>query len=259
MRLGETIYRLRTAAHLSQGDLADALNVSRQSVSKWENDTAVPELDKLIKISQLFGITLDELVGIENKEADSPPDTEATQTPVPETETKQGLSPLRISGIILLAFGGLCFVVFTVVGLFTNLILLGLLIALPFVLCGTICMVCQHNIGLLCGWSLYLPLWLVCTVLTVRTYGTMHYLVGIILLLWGLILTVITIRRMRQGKLGFSKWGNILLSVLMITLTSINIWGILPPMDMDTDNPFINESTVIVTPIEPDSSKTPTD
>lgn len=62
MNLGESIYRLRTAKNMSQGDLADALDVSRQSVSKWENNMAVPDLDKLVKLSELFGITLDELV-----------------------------------------------------------------------------------------------------------------------------------------------------------------------------------------------------
>lgn len=62
MNLGESIYRLRTARNMSQGDLADALDVSRQSVSKWENNMAVPDLDKLEKMSALFGITLDELV-----------------------------------------------------------------------------------------------------------------------------------------------------------------------------------------------------
>lgn len=58
MSLGTTISRLRAEKKLSQGDLADALGVSRQSVSKWETDTSVPELDKLVKLSQLFGITL---------------------------------------------------------------------------------------------------------------------------------------------------------------------------------------------------------
>ena len=47
MNLGENIYRLRAEKNMSQGDLADALEVSRQSVSKWENNSATPELDKL--------------------------------------------------------------------------------------------------------------------------------------------------------------------------------------------------------------------
>ena len=48
MTLGQRIYQLRTKMHLSQGDLADKLEVSRQSVSKWETDASVPELDKLV-------------------------------------------------------------------------------------------------------------------------------------------------------------------------------------------------------------------
>ena len=62
MTLGENIVRLRTQKNWSQGDLADALEISRQSVSKWETDASIPELDKLLKLSELFGVTLDELV-----------------------------------------------------------------------------------------------------------------------------------------------------------------------------------------------------
>lgn len=62
MSLGENIYKERTAHNWSQTELADELAVSRQSVSKWENGTATPDLDKLIKMKELFGITLDELV-----------------------------------------------------------------------------------------------------------------------------------------------------------------------------------------------------
>ena len=68
MNLGERIYHYRTGKNMSQGDLADALEVSRQSVSKWENNTAVPELDKLLKLSALFQVSLDELVFGERKE-----------------------------------------------------------------------------------------------------------------------------------------------------------------------------------------------
>ena len=68
MTLGENIVRLRTNKNWSQSDLAEALEVSRQSVSKWETDTSIPELDKLLKLSELFGVTLDELVNGEEIE-----------------------------------------------------------------------------------------------------------------------------------------------------------------------------------------------
>lgn len=62
MSLGERIYKLRTEKELSQGDLAEALEVSRQSISKWETNGSVPELEKLVKLSEVFGVSLDALV-----------------------------------------------------------------------------------------------------------------------------------------------------------------------------------------------------
>lgn len=62
MDLGKNIYALRTEKRMSQGALADALKVSHQSISKWENGAAMPELEKLIKMSCLFEVTLDEMV-----------------------------------------------------------------------------------------------------------------------------------------------------------------------------------------------------
>ena len=62
MALSNRINQIRTDVHLSQEQFADILGVSRQSVQKWESGTATPELEKLIKISKLFDITLDALV-----------------------------------------------------------------------------------------------------------------------------------------------------------------------------------------------------
>lgn len=61
MTLAERIFALRTQRGLSQEELAEQLGVSRQSVSKWETGQSVPDLDKLIKLADLFGVTLDEL------------------------------------------------------------------------------------------------------------------------------------------------------------------------------------------------------
>ena len=77
MTLGEKIITLRKTQKLSQGDLAEKLNVSRQSVSKWETDASVPELNKLIMISNLFNVSLDELV---KSDVDSPAKQTERQT-----------------------------------------------------------------------------------------------------------------------------------------------------------------------------------
>ena len=86
MNLGERIYRLRTERNMSQGDLAEALEVSRQSVSKWENNSAVPELDKLVRMHEIFGVTLDELVLEEKPQPEAGaevPEPEVTVSTVP--------------------------------------------------------------------------------------------------------------------------------------------------------------------------------
>lgn len=62
MTLGQHLTYLRTGRGWSQDVLAEQLGVSRQSVSKWETDSSVPDLDKLLGLSELFGVTLDELV-----------------------------------------------------------------------------------------------------------------------------------------------------------------------------------------------------
>ena len=67
MKLCEKLYELRRAAGLSQEELAERLNVSRQAVSKWENGAAQPELSKLVELSRLYGVSVDELVNNLNK------------------------------------------------------------------------------------------------------------------------------------------------------------------------------------------------
>lgn len=56
----------REQAGLSQTGLAEKLNISRQSVSKWENDRGYPDIDNLILLSQLYDISIDDLLK-ENK------------------------------------------------------------------------------------------------------------------------------------------------------------------------------------------------
>ena len=62
MTIGEKIARLRTGAGLSQEQLAEALSVSRQSISKWEMDQATPQCEKIVQLAEYFNITTDELL-----------------------------------------------------------------------------------------------------------------------------------------------------------------------------------------------------
>ena len=65
MTLGQRIQELRKQQNLSQEELGTRLGVSRQAVSRWEMDGAVPDMDKLIAMSKLFSVTLNDLLGVE--------------------------------------------------------------------------------------------------------------------------------------------------------------------------------------------------
>lgn len=97
MTLAEKILSLRTQRGMSQDDLAEKLEVSRQSVSKWETAQSTPDLDKIIKLANLFGVTVDELV--RDGERPQPPEPPQPQVIYVERE-KRGLTPVQTLGAI---------------------------------------------------------------------------------------------------------------------------------------------------------------
>ena len=195
MTLGQRIYRLRTEKGMSQGDLADALGVSRQSVSKWETDGSVPDLDKLVRLCEVFDVSMDCLVrgkeptpereghtGTEapsgkdennfQSQAASPKGTDDAGAQAPFADGADAGSHTGASGtpdaVTQPARTGmeprkvagtilLC-MAFVVVLLFTMLggFLTGLLFCSPFLLCGLVCFIFRKHVGLWCGWAVLL-------------------------------------------------------------------------------------------------------
>lgn len=150
MTLGEKIYKFRTDKNLSQGDLSDMLGVSRQSVSKWENDAAIPDLDKIIKLAEVFGTSIDELV---KDNAATLPKTEEPQTTV-IIKKESAFPPRKIVGTILLSLSliitFLCFVIGGLEGALS-----GILFSAPLILCGLVCFIFKKNVGLWCAWAVF--------------------------------------------------------------------------------------------------------
>lgn len=72
MTTGEKLSKLRRENNYTQEQLADLLNVSRQSISKWESDVAFPETDKLIQISKLFNCSIDYLLKVDIEQKEEP-------------------------------------------------------------------------------------------------------------------------------------------------------------------------------------------
>lgn len=100
MTLGERILHYRRCAGLSQEMLAERLGVSRQAVSKWEGDAAQPELDKIVALAKLFGVTTDQLLLGEI------PDPGPPAEPVPGQRAPRwyllGLLPLAVGCYLLM-------------------------------------------------------------------------------------------------------------------------------------------------------------
>lgn len=71
MKLSDKITELRKAMGWSQEQLAEHLDISRQSVSKWESGASVPELDKIVKLSEIFNVTTDYLLKEDNSISDA--------------------------------------------------------------------------------------------------------------------------------------------------------------------------------------------
>lgn len=137
MSLAEKIIALRTGLKLSQGDVAEKLEVSRQSVSKWETGQSVPELEKIVKLADLFGVSVDDLVRNEEEPQSAPPQGEAAEPRVVYVERR--LAPTQIVGAVLLALGLLGVILGVAVsgntGTYTALAGIGMVVlGLPFLL-----------------------------------------------------------------------------------------------------------------------------
>ena len=70
LSIGKRIYDLRSKSGMSQGDLAEKLDVSRQTISKWENGMCMPETEKLIQLSNIFSVSTDFILKGEDKSSE---------------------------------------------------------------------------------------------------------------------------------------------------------------------------------------------
>lgn len=142
MSLGSRIYERRSAHNLSQVDLADLLEVSRQSVSKWETDASVPDLDKLVKMCEVFQVSMDWLVL--GKTPDPPPDAPPPASWLPALSRQTvgtALAALGLLTLILMAAA-------------RGDIIAGVFLAIPFLACGGLCFLAKQRRTLIlgCGW-----------------------------------------------------------------------------------------------------------
>jgi transcriptional regulator with XRE-family HTH domain len=98
MSLTEHLIAARKRAALSQGEVAEALGVSRQAVSRWENGLALPSTDNLARLSRLYGISIDMLLDYR-----SDPTVDFPQATVPTTQQRSHIRWIILALSILCA------------------------------------------------------------------------------------------------------------------------------------------------------------
>ena len=109
MRLYEKLQQLRKEHHLSQEQLADLMKVSRQTISKWENGTAVPSTERLHELASIYHIPLSELL--------SEPKTSTVPTASVPNEKESSNNRFREKDSLLIWKGTVIFLTFLVIGL----------------------------------------------------------------------------------------------------------------------------------------------
>lgn len=144
MTLGEKISELRNSKNMSQSDLAEQLDVSRQSVSKWETNASILELDKLIQLSDLFEITLDELVLHKKPEIGNI--NEVTVIDNRQTSGPKDSLTQKIIGYILLTIGLNCLILSFFFGR------LFIFIGIYALFCSIICLCAKKYALIIIGW-----------------------------------------------------------------------------------------------------------
>ena len=125
MEINNKLYTLRKQKGLSQEELANRLNVSRQTVSKWEVGDSTPDLEKLVAMSDMFGISLDELVLDKapepTLEAQAPKAdlyTDIKENVLTEDNKKKAKKGLKIAAIIagvVVLIDAVSFIIFVIV------------------------------------------------------------------------------------------------------------------------------------------------
>ena len=94
MRLEEKLTVLRKESGYTQLDLAEKVRVSRQAISKWETGRALPSMEKLKYLSELFGVSVDYLLSDDMTEEAKPKE----QEPAPEPQTEEAVFPEKEKG-----------------------------------------------------------------------------------------------------------------------------------------------------------------
>jgi transcriptional regulator with XRE-family HTH domain len=140
--IGQRISELRKNSSFSQEYVAEKLNVSRQAVSKWEQDLSAPDTYNLIALAELFDVSVEYLATGKLREATPPP------SPPPSAPPKSGITARQVLGLILVAAGLLG----GILGILLEEILI--IISIFITVIGVLCIAVKKHFGIFLAWTL---------------------------------------------------------------------------------------------------------
>ncbi len=215
MSIGTKIFELRSAKNLSQSDLADLLNVSRQSVSKWETDAAVPDLDKLIKLCDVFGVTLDELTcRVVNEESKAP-------SVAAEVKKERPMTQQITIGYILLTVSLIAGILIGIFAESAEKLNVSILIIISALACSLICLFVKQKVGYWCVWSMVAPISLLSPYVVVfRVFGAI-----MIRIFFAVIMFFVAKKLFAQTQIAISRKKSILVILGWIVLICLRIFS----------------------------------
>lgn len=166
MNLGEKIIGLRKREGMTQEELASKLNVSRQTISKWELSQSNPELGYIVKLSELFGVTTDYLIreedtqeNINSNDKENNQDNQKSQVSYTNTKDfkhdKNGLSTRQIAGIVVASLGGLLAIISIIMLRDSGDWLLGILTGIVTAVVGFELLLIKKNAGIKVLWTIW--------------------------------------------------------------------------------------------------------
>jgi transcriptional regulator with XRE-family HTH domain len=202
MRIEENILELRKNNNLSQEDLAVKMGVSRQSVSKWETGQSAPDLKNIIKLSEIFNITVDELI----KDKDSIEGIEELNSTEDGNKNHYSQSNKTMGAIFMTT--GVLIVILSLI-----LTPLAILVGIPVFIIGMEVVLLTKHVKLVVAWTVFFCLTIIfnpwmTSVPTTRgliycfAHGIFSFsvIISIIQNILGIILLIITIRMIKKNK-----------------------------------------------------------
>jgi len=205
MSIEESIYKLRKKNNLSQGELASKMDGSRQSISKWETGQSVPDLKNIIKLSEIFNVTVDEIVKDKNinesKEENNKLEYNSKNFKYQRNKTL---------GYIFMAVGALI----CIISVF--LIPAGILFGVPFFIFGIELVLIRRHIKLVISWTALIYIsavfnpWMTSVPITTKAiiyaiksgyFNTASILIGVTQRVMVIILLIITVRTVKRNKM----------------------------------------------------------